>query len=288
MAHLVITIGCEYGAKGNRIGRKVASDLGIKFYDRDTVDEIIKEVGIPKDIMEKVEQGVTIAGGAVKSILAVAKPRFQTGCACGGVRAEGELRRSRKRSHPGVPRPTVSGRRKCIYLQRSAIIMNDFNFSVPQNIIVGRGSLAQIEKGTANPSLGVMGKITSGLRIEFQRLIETPREDFCLVKPEEMVPTKEVEGQHRVWTCFPYEDTRLVEIYRIDVEPGGEYVSGAHGENTREYLTVTDGVLTVECRGHVQRIARQEAYKFETDQMHIYRNEGTERASCFCFFLDYK
>ena len=48
------------------------------------------------------------------------------------------------------------------------------------------------------------------------------------------------------------------------------------------------GVLTVECRGHVQRIARQEAYKFKTDQMHIYRNEGTERASCFCFFLDYK
>ena len=62
MAHLVITIGCEYGAKGNRIGRRVAEDLGIKFYDRETVDEIIKEVGIPKDIMEKVEQGVTIAG----------------------------------------------------------------------------------------------------------------------------------------------------------------------------------------------------------------------------------
>lgn len=42
MAHLVITIGCEYGAKGNQIGRKVAADLGIKFYDRDTVDQIIK------------------------------------------------------------------------------------------------------------------------------------------------------------------------------------------------------------------------------------------------------
>ena len=62
MAHLVITIGCEYGAKGNMIGRKVAKDLGIKFYDRDTVDKIIKEVGIPKDIVEKVEEGGTIAG----------------------------------------------------------------------------------------------------------------------------------------------------------------------------------------------------------------------------------
>ena len=68
MAHLVITIGCEYGAKGNQIGRRVAEDLGIKFYDRETVDEIIKEVGIPKDIMEKVEQGVTIAGkGAINN-----------------------------------------------------------------------------------------------------------------------------------------------------------------------------------------------------------------------------
>lgn len=122
---------------------------------------------------------------------------------------------------------------------------------------VSKSMLAQIEKGTANPSLGVLGKITSGLRIEFQRLIETPREDFCLVKPEALVPTKEIEGQYRVWTCFPYEDTRLVEIYRIDVEPGGVYMSGAHGENTREYLTVTDGELTVECRGHVQRIGRQ-------------------------------
>ena len=98
---------------------------------------------------------------------------------------------------------------------------------------VSKSMLAQIEKGTANPSLGVLGKITSGLRIEFQRLIETPKEDFCLVKPEALVPTKEIEGQYRVWTCFPYEDTRLVEIYRIDVEPGGVYMSGAHGENIK-------------------------------------------------------
>ena len=26
--------------------------------------------------------------------------------------------------------------------------------------------------------------------------------------------TKELEGQYRVWTCLPYEDTRLVEVYR--------------------------------------------------------------------------
>lgn len=62
MKDLVITIGCEYGALGNAIGRKVAEDLGIKFYNRDLVDEIIKEVGIPNDIMDRVEEGGSIAG----------------------------------------------------------------------------------------------------------------------------------------------------------------------------------------------------------------------------------
>ncbi len=28
MEHLVITIGCEYGAKGNQIGKKVATGFG--------------------------------------------------------------------------------------------------------------------------------------------------------------------------------------------------------------------------------------------------------------------
>ena len=62
MKHLLITIGCEYGAKGYAIGKKNAQDLGIKFYDRDLVDEIIKEVGIPTDILDRVEEGGTIAG----------------------------------------------------------------------------------------------------------------------------------------------------------------------------------------------------------------------------------
>ena len=152
---------------------------------------------------------------------------------------------------------------------------------------VSKSMLAQIEKGTANPSIGVLGKITSGLRIEFQRLIDPPRVDYALISPDDLVPTKELLGQYRVWTCFPYEDSREVEVYRIDVEPGGVYTSGGNGEKTREYLTVTDGVLTVECHDHVQEIHRGQVYKFETDQPHLYRNDGDRVASCMCFFLDY-
>lgn len=39
---------------------------------------------------------------------------------------------------------------------------------------VSKSMLAQIEKGTANPSIGVLGKIVSGLRITFDDLLQTP------------------------------------------------------------------------------------------------------------------
>ena len=43
---------------------------------------------------------------------------------------------------------------------------------------VSKSMLAQIEKGTANPSLGVLGKITSGLRIEFSSVDRYAKDRF--------------------------------------------------------------------------------------------------------------
>ena len=153
---------------------------------------------------------------------------------------------------------------------------------------VSKSMLAQIEKGTANPSLGVLGKITSGLRIEFQELIDAPPMESCLVTPDQMTPTKEMIGEYKVWTCFPYEDNHQLEIYRIDIEPGGKYISGSHGEKTREYLSVTDGELTIECGEDVQKITKGEIYRFETDKKHNYKNETQQKTSFICVFEDYR
>ena len=76
-------------------------------------------------------------------------------------------------------------------------------------------------------------------------------------------------------------------MYRIDLEPGGTYMSGSHGERTREYISGTEGILTIECHDHTQEIHKEQVYKFETDQPHIYQNHGTQPVSFICFFLDY-
>lgn len=152
---------------------------------------------------------------------------------------------------------------------------------------VSKSMLAQIEKGTANPSLGVLGKITSGLRIEFQELISVPPMESCLVDLAHVSPVKDVPEQYRVWNIFPFEDNRLIELYRIEIEPGGVYVSGGHGEKTREYIAVLEGEMHIETAGEMHKIVKDQVLRFETDQAHIYHNKSDKTVSAICVFLDY-
>lgn len=55
----IITIGREYGSGGRTIGKLVASKLGIKYYDRELIDEAAKESGLSPEFIEKTEQSLT-------------------------------------------------------------------------------------------------------------------------------------------------------------------------------------------------------------------------------------
>lgn len=58
----VISIGCEYGSGGPEIGRQIAKDLDINYYDRALIDMILEETGFSKDILEKAETGSDLKG----------------------------------------------------------------------------------------------------------------------------------------------------------------------------------------------------------------------------------
>lgn len=152
---------------------------------------------------------------------------------------------------------------------------------------VSKSMLATIEKGDANPSVGVLGKIMSGLRVDLQDLTQAPQKDSYLVDIEKLEPTKEVQGQYQVWTCFPIADNRTVEIYRIDIEPGGIYESGSHGERTKEYITMIKGILSIKLDDGIHTVEKEQFFRFESDQQHTYFNTGTEKISFISFFVVY-
>lgn len=62
MKHIVISVGCEYGAGGPQVGKIIADDLGLEYYDRALVDNIIAETGVSQSLLDKAEAGVDIRG----------------------------------------------------------------------------------------------------------------------------------------------------------------------------------------------------------------------------------
>lgn len=150
---------------------------------------------------------------------------------------------------------------------------------------VSKSMLHSIEHGSGNPSINVVDRIASGLRVDLNALLGAPQEQSLLLRAEELHPVKAVPGQYAVRTCFPYEDSHKLEIYRIDVEPGGRYVSGGHGDGTKEYLVALEGEITIDTGHEIRTVGKDDLLRFNSENTHIYSNEGAEKAVVFCFFV---
>jgi hypothetical protein len=62
MEHRVISIGCEYGSGGPAVGKRIAEDLGIEYYDRGLIDQIIERTGVSQKLLDMADAGINVKG----------------------------------------------------------------------------------------------------------------------------------------------------------------------------------------------------------------------------------
>ena len=65
---MIITISREYGAGGHSIGKGVAKELGIEFYDRDIIKATVAESGEKMPDVERAEEELTRTGVIMRII----------------------------------------------------------------------------------------------------------------------------------------------------------------------------------------------------------------------------
>jgi XRE family transcriptional regulator, regulator of sulfur utilization len=149
---------------------------------------------------------------------------------------------------------------------------------------ISKSMLGQIERGEANPTLGTLGKITSGLRVSFMELIGPPREEIYIMRKETLTPIKEEKDNFRNYAYFPFEEGRDFEIYCVELEPNGCYACGSHGENTIEYIVVFSGTLRLEIDGANYHLAPGDAIRLYSDKDHTYYGCAGERTQFYMLF----
>ena len=58
---IIITIGRQYGSGGRYVGKKLAEQLGIAFYDKELINLASKESGICGEFSRKRTNGIPVA-----------------------------------------------------------------------------------------------------------------------------------------------------------------------------------------------------------------------------------
>lgn len=143
-----------------------------------------------------------------------------------------------------------------------------------------RSTIAQIETGAGNPTLGVLSRLAGALRLSLEELLSRPHAPCQLFAKGSLPTESRGRGTATVRKLLP-DPIPGMEIDRIELAPGGRMTGVPHRPGTREYLTCEQGHLTLRAAGVRYDLDAGDVAAFQGDQPHSYHNEGKTPAVGF-------
>ncbi len=137
---------------------------------------------------------------------------------------------------------------------------------------VSKGMLAQIEKGTSNPTVTVLWKIATGLNVSFSYFMEESEEELHIVSKFTTKPLLEENGKMRVYPLFSYDIERKFEVFTIVLYPDCEHRSEAHTQGVEENIIVTKGNMLLMIGEKMIQLVEGDAIRYKADIPHGYKN----------------
>jgi transcriptional regulator with XRE-family HTH domain len=144
---------------------------------------------------------------------------------------------------------------------------------------VSRAMLGQIELGRSSPTVGVLWKIAQALELPITALMSAPESHATIVLPEAEAKVL-VSGDKRFSSraLFPAAARNRTEFYELRLGPAvierfEPLPHGAFGN-----LVVLRGRLEILLRNQTYRLERGDAFFYEADLPHQFRNTEAEEA----------
>lgn len=147
---------------------------------------------------------------------------------------------------------------------------------------VPRATVATLESGSANPTLGVLTKIRAALGVTLDELTTPPRATVRHYRATEL-PTQRRTGVH-VRQLLP-DTLPGITVERMAFESGATLVGVPHKAGTREYLTCEQGRIRLTASGEGHDLAPGDVLVFRGDQRHSYRALDDEPAVAYSVVL---
>lgn len=150
---------------------------------------------------------------------------------------------------------------------------------------VSRSMLSQIERGLANPTLGVAWRIARSFGLKLAELVDAPENiphiDVVRAKDPHSLFRNDVHC--RIRTLSPLQLEKDVEFYEVLLNIGGVLDSAAHFAGTREFLTVEQGVIRLTSGGETCELSQGDSAHYPADVPH--RLENLQRSPAVVFLV---
>ena len=140
---------------------------------------------------------------------------------------------------------------------------------------IPRATWANLESGSANPTLAVLTRVAATLRVSIEELLSPPRALSRLYRAYEL--RNRLRGQVRIRDLLP-DPLSGLQIERLALPPGGRFVGTPHTTGTREYLTCERGKLALAVSGEVHVLEEGDVLVFRGDQKHSYHNPDPQES----------
>jgi mannose-6-phosphate isomerase-like protein (cupin superfamily) len=146
--------------------------------------------------------------------------------------------------------------------------------------------LSQIERGTANPTLGVAFRIAQAFGLSLGDLVDVPTVPHAIdvVRHDDEQNLFRDDDDCRIRTLSPLHLEKDVEFYELMLKPGGVLASAPHFENTREFLTIEKGSVRVTSGEQTSELHRGDSAHYPADVPHKIENIG--RGETIAFLVD--
>jgi len=138
-----------------------------------------------------------------------------------------------------------------------------------------RATWANLESGTANPTLAVLHGVAVALQVSLEELVAQPRADTKHY-PKGTLPSRN-RGAVTVSSLLPDAVPGML-MERLWLPAGERLIGVPHTPGTREYLTCELGIIELVASGDTFRVEPGDVVVFRGDQRHSYANPTREPA----------
>lgn len=138
---------------------------------------------------------------------------------------------------------------------------------------VSRSMLGQIERGEANPSIAIIGKLASALKVPADILLENDSFETLAQYPDAGIrPVRLDAGKTVLRQNFAYDAVTRLESSFLDLYISARYEPEPSVPGCVCHVTVLSGTVTLAAEEQTLRLQERDAVRFAADRPYRFEN----------------